>query len=142
MIHVQGAKKVALEPASYSAGAAASLQVDRLGFDYITFDALLGRVSNASNVPTIINLSESDDTNASNFATITGSSATASYTAGLTGAVSVITCDVTGVGRKRYIQLNVTTQATQVLSAVANLTRAENLPVTATQKNVAVWIVL
>lgn len=143
MIALQGTKVIALEPASYTAAATASLVVDRIGFDYVSIDVQLGSVSNASNVPTAISLSESDDTNASNYAVISGSSLTASVTALPTTGVTLAVFDVTCVSaRKRYLKVNVSPQATEVLGIVANLSRAEAMPVTSTDRGITAWVVL
>jgi hypothetical protein len=143
MIHAQGTKLIALEPAATTAASTTTLQIDRLGYDYVEIDVTLGSVSNASNVPTAIFLSESDDTNASNFATITGSSQTANITALPTTGVTIATWDVTCVSaRKRYLKVNVSPQANQVLGGIAILSRAEALPVTTTDRNIAAWVVL
>lgn len=143
MIYAQTTKIVALEPASYTAASTATLQVDRLSYDYLSIDVQLGSVSNASNVPTAIYLAESDVTNSSTFATIAGSSQTSNVTALPTTGVTLVRWDVTCVSaRKRYINVVVSPQATEVLAIDANLSRPESLPVTATARGLLGWVVL
>lgn len=142
MLHVQGAYKTAIDPASTTTGASQTLQVDTMGYDYLTVDAQLGHMSAGGAAPTTISLSESDDTNASNFATITGTSHTSNITTLPTTGVTLATWDVTLNARKRYVKVTITAGSTEVIGIMAQLTRGETLPVTATQKNVTSWIVI
>lgn len=142
MIYLQKTKKIALEPASFTTGASASLTIDRLGYDYVTIDAQLGRMTAGGAQPTTISLSESDDTNASNFAVIAGSSHTSTVTSVPTTGVTIATWDVSALPRKRYLQANITAGSTEVIGILANLSRARLDPTTTTDKNVRSWVIL
>lgn len=142
MVEAQTSKKIALDPTAATANSTTTLTIDCATFDYCTIDVQLGHVSNASNVPTVIQLAESDVTNASTFVNITGASHTSNVTALPTTGCTICTWDVSTIARKRFLQASVSPQAAEVLAIVANLSRAEQSPTTATAKNVAAWIVL
>lgn len=85
-----------------------SSNLDCAGSNYATIRIILGAElnTNSTNVP--ISLKESDDTNASNFATFAASfNRTVDNTAG-----TVATCHVDLDGRKRYLNVTVTPDTT------------------------------
>ena len=147
MIWAQAMKKVALEPTSVTNGATVTLLIDRLGYDYATIDVQLGRAGATNTQPSTLKLQEADVTNASSFADITSpvtfAGTTLAAAAGLTNAVQVSTADVDLKPRKRYLQLVITPTSTnaQIIAAIANLSRAEKMPATAADKNVAVNVI-
>ena len=135
MIYAQDAKKVPLFSSSYTNGAVTTANFDRLNFDYATVDILLGAVSATNLPPTAISLQESDTTAATSFTNIPGGSSqlitTANFTAmypasSLTTGYQMVTAQVDCRNRKRYIQLTVTPATTQVVAALATLTRAKS----------------
>lgn len=142
MNYSQDTKKVALDPASFTTGAAATLQVDRLGFDYVSIDALLGHMTAGGASPSVLNLSESDVTNATSFVAITGTSHTANVTTLPTTGCTIATWDVNCTARKRYIQANVTAGSTGVVGILGTLSRAKQSPAVAADKGVTSWIVI
>lgn len=148
MLYLSQTRTVASAPLSYTAGATASVVIDRCPFPGGPYEELkivanLGLCSDASNVPSVIKLQESDVTNASTFADIAGSTQTANVTAGVTTGNQLVEWDITTVGiRKRYIQPVVTVGGVQVISIQADLGRAHILPFNATDKNVLALIVI
>lgn len=137
--------RVVQPPASVASSATTSCMFDTIGFDYAVIDILSGTQATTDAAITTINLKESDDTVATNFAAVvalTGGTATS------TSAGFVIpAATATGVGggvqlqidlrkRKRYLLLNVTPGTTLVLGAVVHLSRAEQAALTAAQKSV------
>lgn len=142
MIYAQATKKVPMEPASFTNGATASLVIDRLGFDYASIDIQLGHVDSTSHVPSTLKLQEADVNAATNFVDITSptSFTTLAPAAGLTAGVQAISANVDCRNRKRYIQLVVIPVTTQVIGAVANLSRGHSEVSNATDANVAVQV--
>jgi hypothetical protein len=142
---ISNAKKVLpIFQSSTTAGATASGNVDRLGYDFVTIDVLLPTADAVSNKPTVLKLSESDDTVVTNFANVSGFVGGTDFTIpnAITAATSIsqpyATLNVDCRGRKRYLKLSVSPQTTQVVTAVAHLTRAKVMPSTSSQATVVV----
>lgn len=145
MIHNQNAKKVLpIFQSSTTNGGTASGNIDTLGYDYVTIDVLLPTADAVSNKPSVLKLSESDDTVVTNFANVSGFVGGSDFTIpnAITAATSIsqpfATFNVDLKGRKRYLKLSVSPQTTQVVNAVATLTRAEQTPSTSSQAAVVV----
>jgi hypothetical protein len=144
---ISNAKKtLPIFQASTTAAATASGNIDVLGFDYVTIDVLLPTADVVSNKPTVLKLSESDDTVVTNFTDITAfvGGGTGGFTIpnAITAATSITlpyaTFNVDARARKRYLKLSVSPATTQVVNAVAQLTRAEQTPATSLQATVVV----
>jgi len=136
-------RSIVINQASTTNAATASGNVDTLGFDHLELDVLMATSNAATNNPSVLKLSESDDTVVTNFADITA--AVGDGTGGFTipNAETAATNEPYGVkfnvdlrGRKRYLKLSVSPLTTQVITAIANLTRADEAPITAAQANV------
>lgn len=95
---------VALAPASQTAAATRSANIDCLGADYCTVKVNLGARVNTSAVAPTIALLESDDTTATNFATWSSSF---SRSESLANAHQLV-FHVDTRSRKRYLQLQIT----------------------------------
>ncbi len=139
------AKSIAIYPVSTTAGATTTGTVDTLGYDFCTIDVLLPTADVVSNKPATLKLSESDDTNSSNFADVTGFvGGTSPFTIpNCFTSTSLITqpyatFNVDTRARKRYLKLSVSPQTTQIITAVAQLTRAAVTPSTSSQATVVV----
>lgn len=146
MFHLFDTKRSKPQPASYSAGASAGTIIDTLGFSDLMIAITFGGLTSASNVPTVIQLQESDTTFASNFVSIAGSSQTSAITAAATAgaAAQIVEWDLqanTGT-RKRYIQPVVTVAIAQTLDVDAVLGRAQIGVVTAADKGVTSLITI
>lgn len=130
MIHTQAVKYIPLAPASVATNATATLIVDRRGFDEVAF--CITQAAAASNAkPTVLTVADGDTTSA--FTTITG------YNGGTATTNSFITPDaptaatacppiilnVDCAGKRRFLRLQMTPGATQVLGAVAILGRPD-----------------
>lgn len=148
MIHAQAVKyDICLLPTSITNGATAtSLQVDTLGFDHVQI-AVMAPTSNATTRPLTLRLTESDDTVLTNFAGITqftGTSNTVTSTSAgfviplartATTRLPFAVFNVSTKYRKRYLTLEYSGTTTQIVSAIAILSRAAQAPKDATTVN-------
>lgn len=130
----QAKKVLPIFQSSTTAAATASGNIDTLGFDFVSIDVLLPTADVVSNKPTVLKLSESDDTVVTNFANVSGFVGGTDFTIpnAITSATSIsIPYAVLNVdlrARKRYLKVSVSPATTQVVTAVASLTRAEQTP--------------
>jgi hypothetical protein len=126
---------VAINNVSKTNGATATGTIDTLGYDWATIDVIATTADAVTNKPTVIKLQESDDTNASNFADIAaavgGGGSGWTVPAALTSGNNNYKFNVDCRARKRYLQVVFTPPTTQIVTAVANLGRGEQAPVTA-----------
>lgn len=131
---------IAIAPVSITAGATSSGNIDTLGYDWATIDVIATTSNTPSNKPTVLKLSESDDTVSSNFADVTA------FVGGGTGGFTIPSADSSVANghkfnvdlraRKRYLKVTLSPQTTQVVAAVANLGRGEQAPVSASKAGV------
>jgi hypothetical protein len=99
-----GTDSVILAPVTAATTARTSSNLDCAGSNYATIRVILGAEANTNSTNVPIAIKESDDTNASNFATFTATfNRTVDNTAGVV-ATSHIDLD----GRKRYLNVTVT----------------------------------
>lgn len=129
---------IAISPTSLTNGATATGNFDRRGFNYLEIDVIATTQDVITNTPSVLKLSESDDTIITNFVDIVGTRAGTDFTAG--GNTSnpygyKYTVDLRG--RKRFIKVTVSPRTTQTIGVVGNLGRAEDAPVTAARAGVA-----
>ena len=112
-----GTDSVILAPVTAATTARTSSNLDCADANYATIRVILGAEANTNSTNVPISIKESDDTNASNFATFTATfNRTVDNTAGVV-ATSHIDLD----GRKRYLNVTVTPDTTTngaVLGAV------------------------
>lgn len=99
---------VLLAPASQTAAATRSANIDCLGFDHATVRLNLAAEVNTSAIGPTIVLKESDDTTATNFATWSSSCTITGADGDLAAAKAVMFCIDTRA-RKRYLNLAITT---------------------------------
>lgn len=116
-------------------GATASGYVDTLGFRHLNIQAWLTTGDVVSNKPSVLKLSQSDTTDASNFADLTGFIGGTDFTIpnADTSNANLYMFNVDLHGRKRYIGLTVVPRTTQTVLAVGSLTRGAQAPYTATK---------
>ena len=120
---------VAIKPQSVTSGATASGIIDRLGFEEAAVDVILDSQGSTTSNPSVLKLQQSDITDATGFADITGfvGDATNGFTIPAAGtAATIVRMNVDCRSRKRYLKVLVSPDgATQLLSAVATLGKAK-----------------
>jgi len=135
-------QQIPIMSVSKTNGATASGYVDTLDFDFLTIDVIATTADVVSNKPSVLKLQEADDTNATSFADITGFRGGTDFT--IPNAVTAATAaiqnaykfNVDARVRKRYVQVVISPQTTQTITAIANLGRGEQSPSTATKAGV------
>jgi hypothetical protein len=129
---------VLVTPASFANGATASGYVDTRGYDYLEVEVTMATANVVSNSPSVLKLMESDDTETTNFANISGAVGGTDFTIGnhLTSLPNQHVFGVSLRGRKRYIRCDVSPRTTQIASITAQLGTPEEAPVTAAKAGV------
>ena len=141
MIH-QSKQVVVILDGAVTNGETVTGVVDTLDYDFMTMDICLSTADSVSNNPSTLKLTELDTNVISSAATFgsfegdTGFTIPACVTAGDYG----VKFNVDLRGRKRYIFLTVTPLTTQVVAAVANLTKGTEAPVNTTRANVVALV--
>jgi uncharacterized protein (DUF1778 family) len=144
MLQTEFAYRLPIFQSSVTNAGTASGNVDRLGFDYVRISVLLPTADVVSNKPTVLKISESDDTVVTNFANVSGFVGGTDFTIpnAITSATSITQpyaiFNVDCRGRKRYLKISVSPATTQVVNAVAELGRARVTPLTTDQATVVV----
>ncbi len=122
-----------------NAGTATSLNLDTKGFDFVSIDLLQTTSDNTTNNPSVLKLQQSDITDATGFADISGFVGDTDFTIPTVGTntstISSYKFNVDTRHKKRYLRLLVSPVTTQSFTAVANLFRGETTPVSATDVN-------
>lgn len=139
-MYAQQKAVVAVNCVSATAGATVtSSNIDLLGYDQATIDVTMTTADNVTNSPTVLKIQESDDTNASNFADITEAvgGGVGGFTIGnvVTSGVNNWKFNVDARKRKRYLRTLHSPRTTQIACVVANLSKAEQAPITAAKAN-------
>ena len=156
-MNLQGIKSfVALGPVSLTAaGTATSANIDCKGYEELQF--VVTKTTHSNDYITTFQIQQSDDTNTSNFATVTGYVQGTSTTivsgvndfviSSLSGGTNAATEKAAGVfnidlrGKKRYFRVLVTNGgATGILGLTGTLARGEQAPITATLQNAGVVV--
>lgn len=131
MFPLQNAKGVAvIKPQSVATTATATGTIDTLGYESVKVSVLLDSAASTTSNPVTLKLSESDDTEATNFSDITGfeGDATDGFTIPAVSATlpTVVTLDVDSRARKRYLKVTLTPGgAAQLVGATAVLGKAK-----------------
>lgn len=139
MSNLKPAKQViAINQASTTNGGTASGNIDTLGYDAVTIDVITTTSNDTTNNPSVLKLSESDDTVVTNFADISGFVGDTDFTipAAVTSGDWGVKFNVDLTGRKRYLKVSVSPVTTQTITAVANLFNGDESPTDATGGNV------
>jgi hypothetical protein len=129
---------IAINQASTTNAGTASGNIDTLGYDFLELDVITTTSNNTTNNPSVLKLSESNDTVVTNFADISGAVGDTDFTipAAVTSGDWGVKFSVDLRGRKRYIKVSLSPVTTQSVTAIANLHRAEESPNSATDANV------
>lgn len=135
---------IVLAPTSTTNGATSTGSVDTLGYDRLSIDVFQTTSNNTTNNLSVCKLSESDTTDATNFSDITA------FVGDGVGGFTVPVADTSNNqlykfnldlrGRKRYIKFTASPVTTQTIAAIANLSKAEEAPITASKAGVALLV--
>lgn len=134
----QSKQVIVINQSSTTNAGTASGNIDTLGYDFATIDVITTTSNDVTNNPSVLKLSESDDTVVSNFANVSGAVGDTDFTI----ANSVTTGDwgmkfnVDCRARKRYLKVSVSPLTTQVITAIANLHKGKEAPVSTTDAGV------
>ncbi len=118
-----------LKQTSTATNATATANLDTLGYDEVKIQVFLDSAAAVSSNPAVLQLSESDDTVVTNFATFTGSVGDTDFTIpnADTASPQIAEFNVDTRARKRYLRLSVTPAgAAQIVGATAVVGRAES----------------
>ena len=135
-----GKQVIVISQASTTNAATATGNIDTQGYDYATIDVIMATSNDTTNNPTVFKLAECDTTVVTSFANITA--AVGDGTGGFTIPAAVTSgnwgmkFNVDLRGKKRYLKLSISPLTTQVITAIANLFRGDELPVDTTKANV------
>lgn len=134
---------IAINQASTTNAATASGNIDTLGYDYAIIDVITTTSDAVTNNPSVLKLSESDDTVVTNFANVSGFVGDTDFTIpnSVTSGDWGVQLRVDLRARKRYLKVSVSPLTTQNISAIANLFKGERLPVNTTTANVKALVV-
>lgn len=129
-----------------TAGATNSAAVDCLGYDYANITITLQGVE-ATTAPAVIKLQQSYDTNASNFADVTGFIGGTSFTLpttmrsiGATGGPTVVKMCVDRRAMKRYLRVPVSVGTHALVFQQVDLSLGDEGPFTAAAQGVDVLV--
>lgn len=139
----QNKQVIVIAQASTTNAATAAGNIDTIGYDFCSIDTLMATSNNTTNNPTVFKLAESDDTVVTNFSDITafvgdgvgGWTIPAAETVA-TNPSNRFKFNVDCRARKRYLRLSISPLTTQVITAIANLSKHEQAPVNTTTANV------
>lgn len=133
-----------LATTSLTNGATGTGSVDTLGYSRLSLDVLQTTSNNTTNNLSVCKLSESDTTDATNYSDITafvGDGADGfTIPAADTSSSQLYKFNLDLRARKRYIKFAGSPVTTQSLTAIANLSRGEQDPVTATNAGVSLLV--
>lgn len=137
-------KVVMIDTASTTAAATATGNVDTLEYagGLCEIFVKMGTADTTSNNPSVFNLLESDDTVASNFATVSGYVGDSDFDIPThsTAASNLSLFRVNLKGRKRYLRLAISPLTTQIIDAIASLGPGHETPVNAAKAGVGVLV--
>lgn len=144
--HANAKRIILINNSSTTNAATAAGFVDCAGYDHLTISVTLPTADVVSNAPSVLRIMESDLTTSptapTNYATISGYVAGTDYTIpnAITSATSITApfalFDVPLKARKRFIRLEVSPRTTQIVTAEAILTEAEQTPANSLQATV------
>lgn len=134
------------QEAATNAATLTSDTLDTKGYKHVTIVVHGTTSNNATNNPSVLKVQEADDTNATSFADIaalvgdgaSGFTIPNSPTSTTTAPFAVLGVNKANGSRKRYLRVLISPVTTQTFSAVAMMSRAEELPNNTTEQNVAV----
>jgi hypothetical protein len=131
---------LAINQLSTTNAATASGNIDTLGYDRAEIDVIATSSNDTTNNPSVLKISESNDTVVTNFADVSGAVGDTDFTipAAYTNTASdfKVKFNIDLRNRKRYLKVSVSPVTTQIISAVANLSIGDEGPTSATDANV------
>jgi len=137
---------VFLQTTSVTNGDTVTAALDTMGFDFVTIDVISTTSNNATNNPSVLKLSESDDATTYSDVTAAVGDGTGGFTVPNwhtnTATAKTLKFNVDLRHRKRYLKLTITPITTQSFTAIANLTRGEISPVNTTDANVLALVAI
>lgn len=137
--HQANKKMLPIAFASTTNAGTASGTVDRLGFDYATFDVFLPTSDALTNNPSVLKVSHSDITDATGFSAIatgdTDFTIPNCVTAASNNTSVFATINVSLQARKRYLKIELSPLTTQVVVVECTLQRAREAADTTTEQN-------
>jgi hypothetical protein len=125
---------IAIGMTSVTNAATATGNIDTLGYDFATIDVITTTSNNATNNPSVLKISESDDTVVTNFADVSGLVGDTDFTIpnSATSGNWGVKFNIDLRPRKRYLRVTLSPLTTQTVTAIANLARGDEAPVDAT----------
>jgi hypothetical protein len=118
----------------------ASGNIDTLGYDFVEIDVIATSSNNVTNNPSVLKISESDDTESTNFVDVSGAVGDTDFTIPNvytnTASDYKVKFSVDCRARKRYLKVSVSPVTTQIITAIANLHRGDEGPNSATDASV------
>jgi len=137
---------LAINQLSVTNAGTASGNIDTLGYDFVEIDVIATSSNAATNNPSVLKLSESDDTVVTNFANVSGAVGDTDFTIpdAYTSTASdfKVKFSVDCRPRKRYLKVSISPVTTQSFTAIANLHRGDESPDSATDAGVGVLVEL
>ena len=130
---------IVISPVSTTNAATATGSIDTKGFDFATIDVLATTSNDTTNNFSVLKLEEGDTTS-SYSAVSTGDTDFTIPAADTSNPQVVAQFRVDLRARKRYLKLSASPVTTQTITAVAHLSRADDLPVTATKAGAGVLV--
>jgi len=129
---------IVIDQASTTSAATASGNIDTLGYNFVSIDIITSTSGAATNNPSVLKLSESDDTVVTNFANVSGFVGDTDFTIpdSVTSGSWGVKMNVDCRALKRYLKVSVSPTTTQTITAIANLSKGEVAPVNTTDANV------
>lgn len=131
---------LAINQLSTTNAATASGNIDRLGYDFVEIDVIATSSNAVTNKPSVLKISESDDTVVSNFADVSGAVGGTDFTIPNcytnTASDYKVKFSLDCRPRKRYLKVSVSPVTTQIITAIANLHRGDEGPNTAADAGV------
>lgn len=141
MIHAENVKVLASLPTAASTSAL-TLTVDRKDYDHVSVVAM--RASNATTVfASVLKVEESD--NDSDYSDVTalvggGSGGFTIPAVSNTSVSSLVKMDIDCRAKKRYLKVTMTPSTSLVVGLVANMSRGDVYPSSATEAGVIGWV--
>lgn len=115
-------------------------RIDTLGYDYLNLAVVMGTTNAATNNPTVFKIGEGDTTSTyTDIAALTGDGATGWTIPSMSDATTTENAFLFNIdlrGRKRYLLLTISPLTTHLVTAMGQLYRAEQLPITTTSAGV------
>lgn len=131
-------QSIIINQASTTNAGTATGYVDTLGADFVTIDVITTTSNNVTNNPSVLKVTESDDTYVSNSSAITGLTGDTDFTIpnAVTSGDWGVKFNIDCRARKRYLHVSVSPVTTQTITAIANLGKMGEAPVSTASANV------